>query len=144
MIKSHQGPNNLHVLIVDVRGIVSSFKIGTSLRYDRPNNFRKILSVINFFYLFFHLCIYVGKPLECIFNCFSLFYLLLFFCCSFFLVSLNALQKFLQSLQISAGIGVKNGEANEEEKEKPVQLLDEVTFEGIAKFIRSGRCEFMF
>ncbi|XP_073247817.1 NAD-dependent protein deacetylase sirtuin-2-like [Porites lutea] len=55
-------------------------------------------------------------------------------------ISLNALQKFLQSLQISAGIGVKNGEANEEEKEKPVQLLDEVTFEGIAKFIRSGRC----
>lgn len=62
----------------------------------------------------------------------------------FFLVSLNALQKFLQSLQISAGVGVKNGEANEEEKEKPVQLLDEVTFEGIAKFIRSGRCEFIF
>lgn len=55
-------------------------------------------------------------------------------------ISLNALQKFLQSLQISAGTGVKNGEANEEEKEKPVQLLDEVTFEGIAKFIRSGRC----
>lgn len=62
----------------------------------------------------------------------------------FFLVSLNALQKFLQSLQISAGTGVKNGEANEEEKEKPVQLLDAVTFEGIAKFIRSGRCEFIF
>ena len=62
----------------------------------------------------------------------------------FFLVSLNALQKFLQSLQISAGVGVKIGEANEEEKEKPVQFLDEVTFEGIAKFIRSGRCEFIF
>lgn len=67
-----------------------------------------------------------------------------FFVVTFFLVSLNALQKFLQSLQISAGTGVKNGEANEEEKEKPVQLLDEVTFEGIAKFIRSGRCEFIF
>lgn len=67
-----------------------------------------------------------------------------FFVVIFFLVSLNALQKFLQSLQISAGTGVKNGEANEEEKEKPVQLLDAVTFEGIAKFIRSGRCEFIF
>lgn len=76
------------------------------------------------------------------FNFFSLFSL--FFFCYFFLVSLNALQKFLQSLKISAGTGVKNGEANEEEKEKPVQLLDEVTFEGIAKFIRSGRCEFIF
>jgi len=130
------------MFFVDMRGIVSSIKIGTSLRYDRPNNFRKILSFIKIFLpVFFRLCIYVGKATECIFN---FFFFILFFFCYFFLVSLNALQKFLQSLQISAGTGVKNGEANEEEKEKPVQLLDEVTFEGIAKFIRSGRCEFIF
>ena len=72
------------MFFVDMKGIVSSIKTGTSLRYDRLNNFRKILSFINFFYLFFHLCIYVGKATECIFNCFSLFYLLLFFCCYFF------------------------------------------------------------
>ena len=75
---------------------------------------------------------------------FFILFIIIFLLLFFFLVSLNALQKFLQSLQISAGTGVKNGEANEEEKEKPVQLLDEVTFEGIAKFIRSGRCEFIF
>ena len=69
---------------------------------------------------------------------------LFFFSFIFFIVSLNALQKFLERLKVSAGVGIKNGEATEGEKEKPVQLLDEVTFEGIAKFIRSGRCEFIF
>ena len=63
----------------------------------------------------------------------------------FFVLSPGAigyLQQFLDKLKLFTAAGSKPEAASEKEKEKPEQLLDEVTFEGVANYIRNGKCEY--
>ena len=53
---------------------------------------------------------------------------------------MDYLQRVLNGLKVFTDTGSEAQEASQE-KEKPEQLLDEVTFEGVAKYIKNGRCE---
>ena len=56
---------------------------------------------------------------------------------------MDYLQRVLDNLKLFTGSGSESKEASEaEKKEKPEQLLGEVTFEGVANYIKSGHCEF--
>ena len=52
--------------------------------------------------------------------------------------TMDYLQRDLDSLKFSTG---KTIEASEGKKEKTEQFLDELTLEGVANYIKSGRCE---
>ena len=52
---------------------------------------------------------------------------------------MDYVQRVLNSLKLFTAPGAE--EAPEKEKEKPEQLLDEVTFEGVANYIRNNCCE---
>lgn len=55
---------------------------------------------------------------------------------------MDYLQKVLDNLKLFTGSGSESKGASEaEKKEKPEQLLEDVTFEGVANYIKSGRCE---
>lgn len=54
--------------------------------------------------------------------------------------AIGYLQQFLDKLKLFTATGSKREAASEKEKEKPEQLLDEVTFEGVANYIRNGKC----
>lgn len=57
---------------------------------------------------------------------------------------MDYVQRVLDSLKVFTGTGSENQEAGsetQEEKEKPEQLLDEVTIEGVANYIKNGHCE---
>ena len=60
--------------------------------------------------------------------------------------TMDYLQRVMDNLRVftrsSSDHEEASEEASEEEKEKPAQLLDEVTFEGIANYIKNGRCEY--
>ena len=47
------------------------------------------------------------------------------------------LQQLLSQFKLSTG-----QDEDLPEKEKPEQLLEEVTFEGVANYIKKGRCEY--
>ena len=54
--------------------------------------------------------------------------------------TMDYLQRVLDGLKVFTGTGSETQEPLQE-KEKPEQLLDEVTFEGIANYIKNGHCE---
>ena len=51
------------------------------------------------------------------------------------------IQQVLNKLKLFTETGSKKEAASVDEKEKPEQLLEEVTFEGVANYIKNGKCK---